>query len=607
MGNLLSNSNNVNSEKKVVEKNYGKLDNLSKSKMIEYIQQLKIKSLEVDDTTIELIKQVDFESSLLIPMSVELYEKLHDTLPKHVPDKKSYKHMYFVKPRFGVEKVYETVTTKRDKSCVPIDCGEINDPKHKFNVAPISVVEFIDAFNNATFKRDMMGVSKKLLKSMSDYQKQRFVSGFNKILDGKNSINYIAFGKGSYIYKANKGGPKDDINSFRQIVSIPNIVSHFHRILNIRLSNFLLKNKYINTDIQKGGVIGQSNALLQQIFKVKSVIKDANTKKKGLAIAFLDISNAFGNLKLNGLFQVMKKYHVPKKYIDYIRDYYANLEYYVQTSDWKTKSMEWEDGLIQGCPLSPTLFIMTIGYILDYLEEQHKESCGYEIGELKLLLLAFIDDVCIIAKDVESLGKIFDKVEALFNLLGLPLSKEKCAIMLVNQDRDQIKGTSLENLSIVKTYKYLGEYISSDGTNSDSYSNFIKTIGRRLYGLDNRKVTDEEKLAIFNKVLLPSMIRRLALMYDLNKRQKNNIVALVKKYLDKWGNDDEVCLFSLLSNLLKDADDQFIKNSDLDIKDEDGEDIEIKDFVIKDTLDVKYTNINDDEQILNGLEEIEAE
>jgi hypothetical protein len=223
-------------------------------------------------------------------------------------------------------------------------------------------------------------------------------------------------------------------------------------------------------------------------------------------------------------------------------------------------------------------------------------------------MLAFIDDICIIANDVKSLEQIFDKVDALFGLLGLPLSKEKCAIMLVNQDRSTVKGTSMENLSVVKTFKYLGEYISSDGTNSDSYSNFIKTIGRRLYGLDNRKnITDEEKLAIFNKVLLPSMTRRLALMYDLNKRQKNNIVALVKKYLDKWGNDDEVSLFSLLSNLLKDADDEFIKNSDLDIKDEDGEDIEIKDFVIKDTLDVKYTDINEDEQVLNGLEEIEAE
>ena len=440
---------------------------------------------------------------------------------------------------------------------------------------------------------------------MPNYLKIRFVNSYNKVYQGEISADSISIGKASYIYKDAKKGPKDEIKSFRQIITIPTVVNHFHRIWSLRLSDYLFKNNYINTTIQKGAISGQKMAILQQIYKLKNTVKHANMNKKKVAILFLDLTNAFGTLNREIMCDILKKYHIDDKFIEYIKSYYDSFEYYAKTQDWDIDSIEWGDGLIQGCPLSPILFVLSINYVLKYLDDKYNKTMGYEVTEsLKILFAAFIDDICIVCKDTQSLTEMFNKLESLFQIMGLKFNLDKSAIMLVNHTEEEEKDYNLRNMKKVKTFKYLGEYISVDGTCTVSYAQFMKELVSKMNRLDSQNITNEKKLETFNKCLLPFIQRRLTMMYDLSNTSKLKVLVIIREYLDKWGGKIEVQLFSTISKLLEGVDDEIIVGIEVNDDFDDGTDENTnKDYnkilnnMITKDFDFGYKDINEEIKI----------
>jgi hypothetical protein len=621
------------------EFDYGILDEYTVDQLIEFIKEMDVKTLQIDDTLQDSMKKanIDIENNSLIAMKIELYEKLSQVLPKYVPKKQTkLKKTYFVKPRFGVDKVNcdtHGSGDKKDNESKPefmdLKFVVVAKPTSPYKTGNISVIEYNNAFNDATMNKDMIGINKKMLEKLPNYMVQRLVNSFNQAYTLKSPVKNISFGKGFYIYKDAKAGPKDDVESFRKIIAIPNAVNHFHRVLALRLTDYLMVNKYIDSTIQKGGIPGQKFGILQQIYKLKCVLKHAvnhsanhsdyssggdklgdDVLNNGCAVLFLDVSNAFGNVNRDNLYKVMERYGIDKDLINYHREYYKNLQYYIQTKDWTSDTMKWENGLMQGCPLSPTLFVLVLNYILVHLNEKYRDTMGYQIGDsLRLLFLAYIDDVAVVCKDKKSLETVFKELKEIFASFGLPLNQDKCAIMYVNEKdtlSDSKDESCLKNIPVVKTYKYLGEYISSDGSVTASYAHFIKDLGRRLYGLDKKKITNEEKLSFFGKFLRPWITKKLMLMYDLNKTQKLKIIVLVKQYLNKWTSaenkldDESLKFFGNLQEAVSKMDDDVIKKmdkpKDRDVDKELQKDIDLSNYILKDnkSIDFKYEDINDD-------------
>ena len=272
MGNYLASLSNKNSKSKddgsgyqeVESKfDYGILDEYDVGQMINYIKEMGIKTLQVDDSLQDLMKKanVDIENNSLIAMNVELFEKLVKVLPKYVPPKKNgLKKTYFVKPRFGVEKINCDTNGTSTSSNTPgltlsgngklefmdLDHVKVNTAITAYKTGNITVLEYNDAFNNATMNKDMIGINKKMLEMLPNYIIQRLVNSFNKTYMLEAPVKNISFGKGFYIYKDAKAGPKDDVESFRKIIAIPNAVNHFHRVLALRLTDYIVANKYID-------------------------------------------------------------------------------------------------------------------------------------------------------------------------------------------------------------------------------------------------------------------------------------------------------------------------------------------------------------------------
>lgn len=575
---------------------YSDLDDYEKQELINYIKEMKLQNLEVDDEFSKKVGTLNIECSEPIPMCIELYEKMSKVLEKAQPKKSTkLEKIYFVKPQFKPEDVTNYVELQnRPLAIYQVNLYDVVAPTHPFKEQKITIVEYVDAFNNFTYNKDMIGISKKIMRSLPDYLKLRFVNAYNRYYRDGESPKDLAFAKGSFIYKASKKGPKDQVDSFRSIMVIPNAVNHMHRILAIRLTEYMMKNNYINTTIQKGAVSGQSKPIFQQVFKVKNVINHANNNKNKMAIMFLDISNAYGNLQLHVLYDILRKHHVDEHLIGYLREFYRNFHYYVSSSDWTTETYSWgNQGLVQGCPLSPILFVTALNYVLQHLENTYKAEHGYDIGnEARIMFTAYMDDICLVCKDKDSLVTVYTDLEKQLNQLGLPVNRSKTAIMLVNEEADQ---SPIEGIDVTKTHKYLGEYISSNGENTESYNMFIKYLGRKLEAIERRKCDVKEKLTLFNNYVMPWIQYRLTTMYDLKTHQKQKVTGLIMKYLKQWDHNGTLNIFITVMDTLKGTDDEVIKKMEIEQNyDQDlEEDVDLSNFVLTGEIIGDYSKIDE--------------
>ena len=590
---------------------FSNLDIYNKIQLLDFLKNLKPKSIHFPDDFNEKMMDIEIENSQLLPMCMELYQKMYESFGEYKPiidTSKIKKRFYFVRPKFEIDQVKKSIETIKPIIHSDIDTNllKINPFIVSMKMDDINLDEYDNSFNNNLAKKDMMGLNKNILKHMPKYMKIRFINTFNKILNDLSKVDKISLGRGSYIYKAGKHGPTNDINSFRQILSIPNAVNQLHRILVLRLNNFLHLNKYMDTNIQKGGITGQKFAIFEQFFKVKNVIKNANKNKKSCAILFLDIRNAFGNLNLKNLYKILELYHVDAKFIAYLKEFYVHFEYYVDTQGIKTETFKWNDGLIQGCSLSQLLFVLAMNYILTHIDTEYKNNLGYDIdGITKILLTAYIDDICIICKDIGSLNIVYKKLSQLLKILGLTINKEKCAIMVINDKTNN--HDDFDQIQKVNVFKYLGEYLSNDGSSTESYTQFLRFVTRKLKVIDGKNLLNEDKLKMFDTYILPWIQRKTLTMYDISMTKRLKIISLIKPYLEKWGHCESINIFSNITPIINDSIDIVISNVKFDDKDFDNEleqNIELANYVLKDTsIKLEYSQINENFQLDIDLED----
>lgn len=598
MGNIWS-SNSAPVDKEAVCKS---LDQYTKSELIAHIKIIKSKKINMCDDDNDKMKSIELENYTLLPMTIELYHKLLEIYGEYVspenedaPKNKFSKRVFFIRPKFSIDDIIkQNMPIIKEEIALMEDLVVIPDYVSPMAGDEINLDEYNKSLNDAPIKKDMLGISKKILKYIPVYLKMRIINAYNEIL--KNPDTVPSFAKGFYMYKLAKNGPTTDINSFRQILALPNIINQLHRILYIRLSDYMIANKYIDTNIQKGCIANQKYSIFEQFFKIKTVLSDANSNGKKCTILFLDITNAFGNVNLEKLYRILELYHVDATFISYLKAFYHNLEYYVDAGSIVSESFKWSDGLIQGCSMSPLLFIIAMNYILVHLDTNFKEDHGYEITPgNKILITAYVDDICICCSSAKSAEFVFNKFRDLCEMLGLSVSKAKSASMVVNDNEIPPNDNFPPQVSV---YKYLGEHLSQDGNSIMFIKQFITQLVIRLKRLDKSLNDNAEKISQYEKFIVPWIQKKTLLMYDLGMANRLKIISIIKSYMKAWGNSEPSDLFCNIATILHSSSDNVIKGIISDNKDFDDnleDEVDIANYIATNEKVVfKYDDIDDE-------------
>jgi len=312
------------------------------------------------------------------------------------------------------------------------------------------------------------------------------------------------------IYPIYKAGNKEEAKSYRGITLLNTVYKLWAMILAEKLEEEV-ERKHIIPEGQAGFRKGRSTT--DNIYVLNYAIEKEIRQKAGKAyIFFADLKAAFDNVNRSKLFEMMKQYNLNEILIARIEEIYKKTTNIIKSEEGESKFWTMK-GLRQGCPLSPILFAI---YTADLEQELQKEQTGGIVlyGE-KIKMLAFADDIALIANRPQELEQIMERFREYLDKKELQLNTGKSKIMIARKGGGKRpkyvwKWNNIE-IEIVKNYKYLGYYFNERNT-STTHIRYItkkaKAAMSQIWGIGKRKFRNDWKMRImlFDAICTPMML-----------------------------------------------------------------------------------------------------
>lgn len=173
-----------------------------------------------------------------------------------------------------------------------------------------------------------------------------------------------------------KKGVTTDPGNFRPIALTSVIAKLFHKIIAIRLEEYLISNNFLDTSLQKGFLRG-INGCMEHIFAIQTILCNAKDHSLPIYMSFIDLRNAFGSVAHSYIYDMLNHIKLPIEISSYISRLYSSLSGFVSTKDWSTPVFDIKRGVFQGDTLSPLLFLIAFNPII--LSISSHPSSGYRL------------------------------------------------------------------------------------------------------------------------------------------------------------------------------------------------------------------------------------
>ena len=246
--------------------------------------------------------------------------------------------------------------------------------------------------------------------------------------------------------------------------------------MNNRLSNWEDKNSII-ADNQNG--FRKQRSTIDHISSLTSIIKTRKLHKKDTFTAFIDFKKAYDSIDRGILFTKLSNLIISGLMYKDLLSIYDNVRCSVRI---KGKLTEWFDvscGLKQGCSLSSILFNL---YINDLITKINSLDIGIEINGEKVGILAYADDVVLLAENVNELQVLMNEL----NIWG-EHNKLEVNVSKSIHFRTQSKPRTIEEfrcgqnmLETVYQYVYLGLLLTEHLDNTKMAMQVANSASRAL-------------------------------------------------------------------------------------------------------------------------------
>ena len=214
-------------------------------------------------------------------------------------------------------------------------------------------------------------------------------------------------------------------------------------------------------------------------------------------IIFIDFLKAFDSVSHEAIFQLLSAIGMPAPYVNIIRSLFHNAHCYTNFKGADPAKIFFHSGVKQGCPLSPTLFILIIDVLLDMLESVKGINPKF-----------FADDGAIGSKNIiPKLHTIKTYFDIFKRCTGLEMNVAKSAAIATGGRTDlrrALDAINWDDLPISGNERYLGTYLGHETTLDDifkgPYDKFCKRL--KLYSSCKGKYSLQTKVIIWNTWLL---------------------------------------------------------------------------------------------------------
>ena len=115
-------------------------------------------------------------------------------------------------------------------------------------------------------------------------------------------------------------------------------------------------------------------------------------------MTFLDLAKAYDTISHEKMFEICLYYGLDPKFVSYIKKMYSKAVVQVEGCGGRTDPVQLLRGVVQGCPLSTTLFTLSFSPLLEALQKGPGISTQLN-GNIAAAM--YVDDTTIMASNIE--------------------------------------------------------------------------------------------------------------------------------------------------------------------------------------------------------------
>ena len=300
----------------------------------------------------------------------------------------------------------------------------------------------------------------------------------------------------------NKNGDLSDLNNYRAIA----ISTVFSKLFEGVIEKFLHSSTFID-NYQFGFKRGLSTGLCTSVFK--QTVDYYINRGSHVFACFVDFKKAFDSVNYWKLFLKLLNDGVNALIVRLLAAWYCNQICYVRWRSTVSTGFHMSNGTRQGGSLSPYLFTR---YIREMLGAIVDSGIGCSIGSVLINVLAYADDLVLIAPSWKALQLLLDILNVQAAAIDMHCNTDKTVCMMFPPlNRRRIISNSFPLLKIganyvkyVSRFKYLGHIVSNSLSDDDEIEREIRNMFVRCNTLTRKfsKCSLNVKVALFRSYCL---------------------------------------------------------------------------------------------------------
>jgi hypothetical protein len=338
-----------------------------------------------------------------------------------------------------------------------------------------------------------------------------------------------------------KGSATEDATNpanFRPIALTPCISKLFTTLLRNRWLRYMVSNKYLDPSLQKA-FMPTVPGCTEHHLKLSSILSEAHSNHKSLAVYWLDLANAYGSVHHSLISFSLHHYHAPPQFLGIMQALYSGLNAKVITAEMETPVISLQKGVYQGDPLSVVIFNTVMNTLLDTISLRIDLGYRFSNSPRRVNILQYADDTCLVADSPASCQYLVATVSDWLQWSGMVAKIPKCQCLSLQGSTGKLADPhlTLDGVPIpfsTDAVRFLGMEVQVPKNNGAAREAVLSKLQRMLMSIDETPLTRKQKLLLYSGGVCPRMTWHLLIQEFPTTWMEQQVDAMVTRYLKRW-------------------------------------------------------------------------